>query len=459
MTGTEIERPLPRAVCGTPLLDCAPGKRDGAWAAREGFLALTDQGVVSGTNFVASVLIGRASGADELGLYSLGFSVALLLVSVQDSLISLPYTIYHRRRGTAGPAELAGSALVHSGLLSLAAVVGLAAAGGAAWWGAAPRPLATVVWVLAATAPFLLLREFFRRLEFAHLRPARALVLDAVAGVLQLAGMAALAGGATLSAAGAFAARGLASGVAGVVGAIFGRKRIRMVRERVAGDWTVQSAAGRWILAGQMAGVAQAYSVQWLLAWRLGAAATGFFAACSTLVLLSNPFMIGVGNVLMPRMARAYTDRGAAELRRVVGKFTIVVGGVMAVFCALLFVFGDMVLSWFFGASYTGQGHVVGLLAAALLANAVSMPADIGLQASGHTAASFRANLVAVCVMLAAAICLVDSWRLDGAAFGVLAGNLAGTYSRARAFLGSNGATCQSAVAEPSPRLQGVDRA
>jgi O-antigen/teichoic acid export membrane protein len=451
VTGTEIEQSPSRVVRGAQIVRAGHG-------AREGLVALIDQGVVSGTNFAASVLIGRAAGADELGVYSLGFSLSVLLVSVQDSLISLPYTIYHRRRSDTSPEELAASALVHCALLSVAAVVALAAAGGAAWWGS--RSLATVVWVLAATVPCLLIREFFRRLEFAHLQPSRALAIDLVAAVLQLAGLAVMAVGATLSAAAAFAVRGLAAGVAGVVGAVYGRKRFRAVRGRVANDWEVQSGAGKWILAGQMAGVAQAYSVQWLLAWRLGAAATGSFAACTTLVLLSNPFMIGIGNVLMPQAAHAFAEGGARQMRRVVGRNTVFVAGIMAAFCGLLVVFGDTVLTWFFGAAYEGQGRIVGLLAAALLANAVSAPADIGLQASGHTAASFRANLLAVCVMLVVAVCLVASWRLEGAAFGVLAGNLAGTWWRVKAFFALTvEKTCPGSAASPTTLAHGVDQA
>jgi O-antigen/teichoic acid export membrane protein len=458
VTVSEMKRLLPQAVPVTPLRAGAQRKSELVAAAYQNLLALADQGIVSGTNFAASVLIGRAAGTRELGLYSLGFSLALLLVSVQDSLISLPYTIYHRRRDAAGRVELAGSALVHCGLLSLLAIAAGAAAGAATWWIAALRPLATVLWVLAATAPFLLLREFYRRLEFAHLRPSRALTLDLVAGVLQLAGMAGMAVAATLSAAGAFAARGFASAVAGAIGAFLGRRRIRALRERVASDWAIQRAVGKWILAGQMAGVAQAYAMYWLLAWRLGAAATGAFAACSTLVLLSNPFMIGVGNVLMPRTAHAYADGGAAELRRVVGKSTLLVGGVMAVFCGLLGLFGDQALTLFFGDSYEGQGHTVAVLATALLVNAVGMAADTGLQASEHPAASFRANLVAVCVMLGLAVCLVDQWQLVGAAYGVLAGNLAGTWFRVQAFLRLTCEGCLVVATVPNVTCQGADR-
>src|SRR5438132_4331641 len=85
-------------------------------------LALIDQAVVSGTSFLTTILIGRWCGAGELGVYSLGFSLLVSWGSVQNSLISLPYTIYRLRSREGTQEECAGSALVHNGLLSAVAL-------------------------------------------------------------------------------------------------------------------------------------------------------------------------------------------------------------------------------------------------------------------------------------------------------------------------------------------------
>ena len=47
---------------------------------RDRALSVLDQGVVSGTRFLTTVLIGRACAPEELGLYSLGFSVVLIVL-------------------------------------------------------------------------------------------------------------------------------------------------------------------------------------------------------------------------------------------------------------------------------------------------------------------------------------------------------------------------------------------
>ncbi len=75
------------------------------WAAWQTHaLALADQAVVSGTSFLTMVVVGRSTSASELGLYSIASSLLVASVTIQDSLISLPYTI-QRHRPLGKPAE------------------------------------------------------------------------------------------------------------------------------------------------------------------------------------------------------------------------------------------------------------------------------------------------------------------------------------------------------------------
>ncbi len=63
---------------------------------RKGALSLVDQGVVSATNFLTMILLGRTA-TQELGEYQLGFSIALLAMCVQNALITSPYTLFGNR--------------------------------------------------------------------------------------------------------------------------------------------------------------------------------------------------------------------------------------------------------------------------------------------------------------------------------------------------------------------------
>src|SRR5207302_10185209 len=81
-------------------------------ATRREVLAVLDQAVVSGASFLTTILIGRAAGPEQLGLYVLGFTWAVLIVSVQESLIAAPYTVFGNRLQGACRAAYAGSVLV-----------------------------------------------------------------------------------------------------------------------------------------------------------------------------------------------------------------------------------------------------------------------------------------------------------------------------------------------------------
>src|SRR5438067_4849932 len=134
------ERGRPAAGAVARLLGGAAGKDT---------LAVLDQAVVSGTSFLTTILLWRWCGPGELGVYSLGFTLLVTWGCVQESLIALPYTIYRHRPVLGTPEEYAGSVLVHQGLLSILALLVLAAGGaGLSWLGAVPG-LAAVTWSLA----------------------------------------------------------------------------------------------------------------------------------------------------------------------------------------------------------------------------------------------------------------------------------------------------------------------
>ena len=122
-------------------------------------LALADQAVVSGTSFLTMVVVGRSTSASELGLYSIASSLLVTSVTIQDSLISLPYTI-QRHRPLGKSAEHSDSSLKLSFLLSALCIVVLAlTVVGLSSWNAEAK-LVAMIWALAAVAPFALLGAF-----------------------------------------------------------------------------------------------------------------------------------------------------------------------------------------------------------------------------------------------------------------------------------------------------------
>lgn len=392
-------------------------------------LALLDQAVVSGTSFATSVCVGRAAGADELGAYALGFTLVILVGGVQESLVSIPYTVRGARLIESARARYAGSSLLAA--VALALFAGLAMALGAAavsFTGLAQ--LAPVLATLSVSAPLVLAREFLRRFAFAQMRMGRALAIDVTVAAAQLAALVWLAAAGRLSAVTAHGAMGVACAIAAAVCVTKTRGSFQFRRRELAADWRRSWAFGRWVFAGQFTGALFTYAPHWLLALCLGAAATGEFAAAMTVVQLANPFIIGFANFLSPRSAHAFADGGASEVGRVVVRSAVLLAGLTSLFCLAVALFGGRLLALVFDDRYVGQAHAMTVLSLSLVAGTLGMCAENGLRALRHPRTTFTANTIALAVTLVAAAALVAPGGTLGAAYALLAGNLAAATAR-----------------------------
>lgn len=273
-------------------------------------VAVADQAIVSGTSFLALILVGRWSSASELGIYALGLSLLIALIGIQESLISLPYAV-HRHQPSRSPAEHAGSSLVLSVMLSAVAAMLLSMAVGVAWLADVGRELLPMLCILAIVTPLALLREFARGFAFAHLHVWQALVLDASVSGIQLAALAWLAWTQQMSAGAAFLAIGAACAVAGV-GWLWHVRATIAIRQDLVWDAMKRSwELGKWLFANQVTFFLQRHAIVWLLPIIIGLKATGVFAACISIASLANPFTLALANIRTARHVAAYKEGGA----------------------------------------------------------------------------------------------------------------------------------------------------
>jgi O-antigen/teichoic acid export membrane protein len=413
---------------------------------RKGALSVADQTLVSGASFLTTILIGRTRGPEELGVYLLVYTLMMLAVCAHQSLLMTPYTIYVNRLPPSQRREYTGSVLVHHGLFTALAMLGMGAAGVVLSRAFGSIGLASAVWMLAAALPFVLLKEFGRRFSFAHLRLAAAIGVDGTAAAVQLAGLAALAALGLLSAGSAFAALGVGCALAGFVGLALARREIAFRREKwlpqLRQNWTF----GRWTSASQLTLLIHSYLIHWLLALMCGAAATGIFAACKMIVDLCNPFILGMENMLNPWIARSYASEDGGQARRMVGKATLILGGAMGAFFLVMLLLGGWLVRLFYGEQYAGHAWTIWVLAAGVWVSSLGMAAGHGLWAMEKPKVNFVASLVGMGVTLLAGVWLVGPWGSLGAAWAWLAGNVAASALLAAMYL-------KTAAERAAPRL------
>ena len=434
VTGTiaEIEhRPAtPAAGRSARLLQGVRGR-----VARKNLVALIDQAVMSGANFLTVVIVGRVCGADALGIYSLAFTLLVLIASAQESLVSSPYTFYGNRVKGPRRRELAGSVLIHCSALVGLSVAGLLFTAAVMYAVQGPSPLMRVILVLAGIMPFVLLRDFARKFDFASLRIRTALCLDVAVATLQLGGLIALAQTGQLTAVRAYLVIGASCALAAAMWLLAGRSRFQVRAHRVRVDLRRNWRFGRWVFAAVITLIVHQNIVRWLLAFGLDAGSAGLFAACMAIAMISLPFIQGIHNVLLPRAARAFSSGGSREVFRVVRSTTGLIALAMTGFSLAVFFFGEIAVTWIYGADYAGQRAIITLTALIMLARALGMTAYNGLWALNHPEVNLWVNGVALITTVVAASILMPLWGIFGVTCGLLAGDVIAATARWSMFL------------------------
>jgi O-antigen/teichoic acid export membrane protein len=383
-------------------------------------LAMVDQGLVSAARFVTNVIIGRACGKDELGLYALGFSVLLLVVCAQESLITTPYTVLGGRLQGRCRAVQAAAALWQHGALALLCLLG-GTVGGLAAIAAGHQRIAWVVVAVALGIAGTLMREFARRMALAQMRVGVAALIDAVFAVLMVGGLLAVARGGVLSAKTAYVVVGLSCAAVAVAWLARNREAFAWAPAEASGSMRESWRFGRWVFAGQIVLATSTAILPWLAAVTRGNSEAGALAACMQIVLLTNPLVIAAGNVLMPQAARA-AIQGPAAVRSILGRATLWLAAAMGLFGLVILLGGEQVMGLVYGRQFQGYGHALAVLALAALATAIALPADVGLQVLQRPGANLRANVAGLLATAAVAGLCAAPLGLMGIAYGWLAG-------------------------------------
>jgi O-antigen/teichoic acid export membrane protein len=413
-------------------------------------VALVDQALVSGTRFLATIIIGRFCGPGELGTYSLAFSLLVLGGCCQEAMITTPYAVFGQRLRRRSRATYAGAvarmhfiAAVGSSLILVSlSLVGIIFH---------IQGLPTVGLVLAITLPCSLAVEFVRRFSLAELDVRSAAWLDAAVAGIQLILLILLTQLKWLDARIAL----VAVGIAYVTPAIFwwilgGKSRIRSATS-AALYWRRNWTLGRWLVASQVMAVIHGFIPAWLLALLVDTHATGKFMAYLNLALLANPLIFTVGNLLIPRAAQTLARDGRQAAQRLVLKVLLYFVSLMALFALGLQIAGHTIVQLIYGESFAGSEKVAGLLGLTAITWAISCTCGSGLVAFGRPRWGFVASCIGSIVTALSILLLAPTWSVYGATLGVLLGNTTAAAVHVWAFIRASGGLRTKCAAPSQP--------
>jgi len=402
--------------------------------AGPGMVAVVDQGVTSLANFLTGVILARALLPEGFGLYLLGLTVVILMLDLQTTLTTTPYMVFRPQLAERDRAGYLGSTLVSQVALSAAVTIVLAAVAIAFRTFGGASDVSSVTLALTFSIGLILLRDFIRRICFAHLQPKAALIIDSLVTVLQLGILLLLVWLDLITVFRAFLVIGFVAGVVSAGWIVVNRGEIDIEGARVPRDITSNLRFGKWPLMSGSVWALAMYTYPWLLVGFHGSAAAGIWAAGLGIMALGNPLLMGLQNYLGPRIASDYAAGGVVALRGSVRTGVTVFAITIGPFAAAVAVFGGIIVTLVYGSPFSGNGALVALLMLNLFVSSIAFSFSRGLFALDRAQDDLMVNLVALGLMLTVGVSLAYAYGVIGAAWGLIASNVAATVLRAFVF-------------------------
>ncbi len=148
-------------------------------------VTLSDQGLVSGINFLVGILLARWIGLENYGFYALIWMVVLFVSSVhQSAFISSLFALLPKKENpTQFIKQLMGLQVIFSGLACIAILVlGITLKGTIE---SIPSISETTIYLTSAIASVFVLNDFLRRIGFAKQQSNAVLIMDLIGFGLQ----------------------------------------------------------------------------------------------------------------------------------------------------------------------------------------------------------------------------------------------------------------------------------
>lgn len=314
------------AIVAKALLTGATQKVESSdkWVVRatwvyKGALAVADQGLISGSNFLLSVLLARWLSVEQYGAYALGFSLFLLAASLHQALLIDPMSVL-------GPAVywedrrryLGALITLHTGA-ALAIAVALGATAFATDWFFPGGVLEQALGGLAVAAPCILLFWLLRNASYIELSPGVSTLGSLLYAVILFSGAVVFYQFHLLSVRSVFYLMGFGS-LAVSAFLLWRAKPLWPNAEFTAKVWREHWDFGRWGLAKAGVEWSGDNSIYALTAVLLKVSDVGALRALGNLALPLSHISAAVGRLLQPYIARAAGRDGAAAVNSAVNR-------------------------------------------------------------------------------------------------------------------------------------------
>lgn len=385
---------------------------------------LTDQGIVSGTNFLTFVLLARYLGLEEFGWFVLVRAQVMLVRSLQAALIVSPmFSIgpkYPPEVGQRYYTVLFTQQIVLATLCSLLFILGIRVA---ELYSVDLAEL-NLVWPLAAMVFSDQIQDFTRRCFFARTRYLGAFVTDSVNCFGRLLGLVIvfrLSESASVShALWVIVAASILSAIIGLFNHGRFQWDVTLFKEIGVRHWKFS----KWLASSSVLNAAAKSIPLLIVSPILGMATIGAIRATYNVFGLVTLLTQSLQN-LVPVQAAKRLDRGGKKaLTRYLWRVTFYGGGATAIIAGIASAAPEFWLTLMYGEKFNEYSFLVYWYAVISIVAFLKLPLTAGLKALEDTRAIFI-SLVCVSVFALSSAYLLASWfGVHGTMFGRLCGTI-----------------------------------
>ena len=402
-------------------------KKAARWATKGG-LAILDQGLISGSNFLIGILLARWLVPAEYGAFSLAFSVFLLLSYVYQSLLSEPQAVFS---GSAYRQCLRGYLKALLSIQLVVTVFGLVLLGGSAavvyYMGEAdglPGALAGV----AIASPCILFFWLLRRSYYMNLAPARAAMGAFIYFVLVVSGLIVAYKKALISPFSAY----LLMAIGALATALFLLTQVKKVLPPDACEpptarqaWQKHWDYGRWALGVSVVTWIPYYMYYPLVSAFRGMAAAGQLKALMNLSLPMEQSYTALAILFLPYAARVCREKGIKSSGTLVRRIIMLFVGGAVLYWGLMIPFKGVVFHVLYGGKYMEVAPLIPYVALGTTMWSAAFGPAILLRAIESPDLIFYARLVASILSLVVGVPATKVFGLWGVVISIIVANIA----------------------------------
>jgi O-antigen/teichoic acid export membrane protein len=417
--------PKPLAAPGAPAIGRG---RLVHWAQKGGF-AILDQALISGSNFLISVLLARWLVPEQYGAYAVAFGVFVLLSLVYSALVLEPMAVfggssYHDcLRG-----YLRSLLWIHVTIsLSIVIVLGVSAVVARQFYHS--PVLAGALAGVSLASPCVLFFWLARRTFYLQLSASRAALGAFVYFALSMGALFLVYHRHLLSPFSAFVVMGLAALGTGLYNLLRLRAGLRpdaCPPPAVQESWGRHWGYGRWALASCVVNWIPAYIYFPLLSWFVGMAASGQLRALMNFTQPLEQIKAALSLLFLPYAANVFARKGPSSAGTLGTRMTLVALGFGGAYWMAVLVFRQPVFHFLYSGKYAEVAHLLPIVAFGSIVWSMCFGPAMALRAMQSPASVFTAYSLATFLSLLIGIPITWRFGLTGAIWG---GNIADVFS------------------------------